>query len=114
MAMKLHTKDQAPKEGGQAAAPKPFPKVGIFEERRITLGSAAICAAAMQHVCVVAQKQHECLVGGDLNRATLKALRCSASAVAAHTGRLPEVPGGVEDAVRNPGGHRASGPAPRL
>lgn len=28
VAMKLHTKDQAPKEGEQAAAPKPFPKVG--------------------------------------------------------------------------------------
>jgi heme oxygenase len=26
VAMKLHTKDQAPKEGEQAAAPKPFPK----------------------------------------------------------------------------------------
>ena len=25
--MKLHTKDQAPKEGGKAAAPQPFQKV---------------------------------------------------------------------------------------
>lgn len=27
VAMKLHTKDQAPKEGGKAAAPQPFQKV---------------------------------------------------------------------------------------
>lgn len=27
--MKLHTKDQAPKEGEQKAAEKPFPKVGV-------------------------------------------------------------------------------------
>ena len=27
MAMRLHTKDQAPKEGGQKAAEQPFPKV---------------------------------------------------------------------------------------
>ena len=27
VAMKLHTKDQAPKEGGKEAAPQPFQKV---------------------------------------------------------------------------------------
>lgn len=29
VAMRLHTKDQAPKEGGQQAAPQPFQKVCI-------------------------------------------------------------------------------------
>ena len=29
VAMKLHTKDQAPKEGGKEAAPQPFQKVNL-------------------------------------------------------------------------------------
>lgn len=30
MAMRLHTKDQAPKEGEQQAPPQPFQKVAAF------------------------------------------------------------------------------------
>ena len=33
VAMKLHTKDQAPKEGGKEAAPQPFQKVTLHKHK---------------------------------------------------------------------------------
>lgn len=41
------------------------------------------------------------------------AVLCPA-AVAAHAGGVPEIPGRVEDAVRDARGHRAGGAAPTL
>jgi hypothetical protein len=46
VAMKLHTKDQAPKEGEQKAAEKPFPKVGCTSGSLLSRQLPARCCAA--------------------------------------------------------------------
>jgi hypothetical protein len=57
VAMKLHTKDQAPKEGEQKAAEKPFPKVGLalkqFHQEVVLsngLPQCALSAATLHHL----------------------------------------------------------------
>ena len=49
VAMKLHTKDQAPKEGGKEAAPQPFQKVLTSSWQRT--GSASLHRLRLSCVC---------------------------------------------------------------
>lgn len=77
VAMKLHTKDQAPKEGGKEAAPQPFQKVSIACLHS-DLASKGYTKIVMQHsVTELVYTAHtlptalfKCCSGSHLGRAT--------------------------------------------
>lgn len=106
MAMKLHTKDQAPKEGEHKAAEKPFPKVcrcwiqqgTVFQVAALKL---TLSNAAAQRASASMYRWHSC--GGAVGLA-----------VGADARRVSQVPGGVQDAVRNAGEHCGGCCAARL
>ena len=102
VAMKLHTKDQAPKEGGQKAAEQPFQKVTWLLVMILSCG--AVASMSTGRLLVHASRA-----------AIFHVVTCPAYiAVGANARRLPAIPGGVKDSVPDPGGHRGRGQPPRM
>ena len=101
VAMKLHTKDQAPKEGEQKAAEKPFPKVGV------------ILLAGHQDVMLSSALQRCTHAGATSSRPVRNAPTATLlDTVGADAGGLSQVSGRVEGALQHAGRHRRGSPTP--